>query len=133
MTKLAVIVHENDEVTLKDERGLPFVCRDCRFSGWLTEHEFKEYPLPRTCLHYSGGADPREGDRIILDDVASSYAHDRVEPQWRTRYPLCSTKNADGNCTEFVRARPLSLGWWARLKSSLSPTFRRALQRRMRT
>lgn len=42
MTKLAIIVHENDEVTVKDERGVPVVCKDCRFAGWLTEHEFRE-------------------------------------------------------------------------------------------
>lgn len=132
MTKLAVIVHENDEVTLKDERGLPFVCKDCRFAGWLTEHEFKEHPAPCTCLHFSGGANPREGVRVILLDVTSDYGHYRVLPLWRARYPLCSDKNADGNCSDFVRARPLTLSWWEMVKS-LSPKFRSALRRRMRT
>jgi hypothetical protein len=132
MTKLSITVHENDEITLKDERGLPVVCKDCRFAGWLTEWEFNEDEVPWTCLYFSGGADPRDGDRVLVDTAAQWSDHYRSEGRLRKRYPLCSTKNANGDCTDFVRARPLLLRWWEVL-GSLSSSFRKTLRRRMRT
>jgi hypothetical protein len=113
MSKLSVIVHENDEVTVRDERGIPVVCKDCRFAGWLTEYEFHEYSLPRTCLHHSGGADPEDGDRVVFDEAIAQWSHDARTRNWREEYPLCSKKNERGNCNDFVRAKPVS--WWRRL------------------
>ena len=132
--KLAVTVHGNDEVTVRDERGVPDVCKNCRFAGWLTEYEFRmskstDY-LPVTCLHYSGGADPHDGDRVIFDDVTRWGNTDRQyvfvgpshwDKEWknipisghllkvsenRERYPECSEKNHDGKCGDFVPAKP---------------------------
>lgn len=75
-TKLSVIVHENNEITVKEGRGYPHLCRDCRFSGWLTAQERKESRYPVTCLFTSGGADTEDGDRIIFDLKASDfYSH----------------------------------------------------------
>jgi hypothetical protein len=136
MTKLAVIVHENDEVTVKDERGVPVVCKDCRYAGWLTEWEFREFEFPRTCLHYSGGADPREGDRVILDEVKNRSEHEYFCDErrgWRARYPMCSVKNANGNCSDFVRAHPILVTWWGGLRMWLSPKLRQTMRRRLRT
>lgn len=132
--KVAVTVHGNDEVTVKDERGVPDVCKNCRFAGWLTEYEFKKamrsHQLPVSCLHYSGGADPHDGDRVVFDTVKqrgqtrSRQVRDPKDPynlvwaevgisehlkkEWdyRDRYPKCSEKNHDGKCGDFVPAKP---------------------------
>lgn len=129
--KLSVIVHENDEVTVRDERGVPVVCRDCRHSGWLTEHEFRENEQPTTCLHHSGGADPLDGDRVIFDDAISHWQHRQMSDDWRKRYPLCFRKNHDGQCGDFVRAKPaLKVSWWRRLLGG--KRLRDAIRRRMR-
>lgn len=125
-TKLAVIVHENNEITVKDGRGLPHVCLDCRHSGWLTKYEYGEYKLPRTCLLYSGGADPADGDRIILDTTKDSYWHDDAAKKWRKKYPLCSHKNQDGQCEDFCRAKPML--WHQRWFWFLRPS-RRAMRK----
>jgi hypothetical protein len=113
MTKLSVIVHENDEVTLRDERGVPVVCKDCRFAGWLTKYEFGRHRLPRTCLHHSGGADPADGDRVIFDEADTQWRHNDRAGRWRKEYPLCTDKNERGDCNDFVRAKPVS--WWRRI------------------
>lgn len=113
MTKLAIIVHGNDEVTVRDERGVPVVCKDCRFAGWLTRYEFREYRLPRTCLHFSGGADPATGDRVVWDDVNVQYMHTICEVKARKEYPLCGIRNERGDCNDFVPAKPVP--WWRRL------------------
>ncbi len=116
--KLAVLVHHNNEVTVFDERGLPRVCRDCRFSGWLTAYERDKNPYPQTCLLYSGGADTNDGDRVIYDNVTgwyeawgetrrSSDAHNECAKQTRERYPRCTDKNPDGKCSDYVKAKPL--------------------------
>lgn len=129
-SKLAIIVHQNDEVTLRDERGVPVLCRDCRFAGWLSEWEFQTEKDPATCLLYSGGADVLDGDRVIFDKVkkynvgeiydhsAKGYiprdgGHDYLLHRgWRKKYPLCFEKNQDGQCKDFVRAVPLATVWW---------------------
>lgn len=113
MTKLSVIVHANDEVTLRDERGVPVICKDCRFAGWLTEYEFQENTLPRTCLHYSGGANPEGGDRVRFGRVTEAWKHTDIMINWREHYPLGEVKNAQGDCNDFVRAKPVS--WWRRI------------------
>lgn len=113
--KLAVTVHGNNEITIRDERGEPHLCRDCRFSGWLTGYEWKEYSFPVSCLHHSGGADAVEGDRVIFDDVKRRggwdfdyiAAHNRVCGKWRATYPRCDDKNGDGKCADYVKAKPL--------------------------
>jgi len=111
--ELAVTVHHNNEVTVKDERGYPNVCRDCRHSGWLTEYERQHSGEPITCLLYSGGADPMEGDRVIFDHIRKTgYAsgrsrHNEAVKHWRGSFPACWSKNQDGKCADFVRAKPL--------------------------
>lgn len=107
--KLSVIVHENDEVTVRDGRGVTLLCRDCRFSGWLSEWERGRYTHPRTCLRHSGGADMTDGDRVWLN-IRDSWNHDRIAPTWRGNYPFCHRKNHDGNCEDYVKAQPLR--WW---------------------
>jgi len=154
-TKLAVIVHGNDEVSVLDERKHPLVCKDCRFAGWLTEWEFNNHEIPRTCLHYSGGADPRDGDRVIYPDdqqeVKRSYkefvggyypfitkeetvgGHDFVAKTARENYPLCEKKNPRGNCKHFVRAKEVKEPWWAQLWFlPRARRWRRAQRRKMR-
>lgn len=111
-TQLQVIVHGNHEITIKDERGLPRTCVDCRFSGWLTQHEFDEHESPWTCLLHSGGADPQDGDRILNDHIDNEWNHNDAAKKCRKRYPLCFKKNHDGKCEDFVRARPMP--WYAR-------------------
>jgi len=123
-TSLQVVVHGNNEITVKDERGLPNTCIDCRFSGWLTQYEFNGYKRPRTCLFYSGGADPEDGDRVWDDSVYSEWGHRDSANKWRKRYPLCHFKNADGKCSDFVRAKPTP--WYKRI------FFRRFFRRQMR-
>jgi len=93
--QLSVIVHENDEVTVRDERSVALLCRDCWFSGWLTEWERGTNLYPYTCLHHSGGADVVDGDRIWTDDD-SYWEHDRAVRKWRSTYPCCHRKNHDG-------------------------------------
>jgi hypothetical protein len=72
--KLAITAHHNNEITVRDERGYPSLCRDCRYSGWLTAYERHESTGPATCLLYSGGADVTDGDRVKLFRL-----------EWRTR------------------------------------------------
>lgn len=109
MTKLSVIVHENDEVTVKDERGLPVLCSDCRFAGWLSKDEFNEYRRPITCLYTSGGSHPVLPVRIrVLKDLYEWQVN-----TWRNAFPFCTAKNHDGNCKDFIRAKPQS--WWTRV------------------
>ena len=126
--KLAVLVHHNNEVTILDERGLPRLCRDCRFSGWLTVWERDKNTFPRTCLLFSGGADTQDGDRVIYDNVTGWYdyygdkrrkidAHNECARQTRGRYPLCDKKNPDGKCSDYVKAKPLP--WWGNIWKKL--------------
>ncbi len=101
---------------------------DCRYSGWLTGYERSNSKGPATCLHFSGGADVSDGDRVVFDDVkyhilgegyrtSGEKAHDKKADQSRGRYPLCIDKNPAGECKDFVRAMPLSwLGnFWLKL------------------
>ena len=123
--KLAIILHHNDEVTVRDERGYPLLCRDCRYSGWLTQYERQQNKTPHTCLLYSGGADIADGDRVVFDDIRKGWddyglgkrKHDDQARQSRNRYPKCLSKNPDGNCKDFVKAKPLPwLGnFWRKL------------------
>lgn len=132
--KLAVVVHHNNEVTVKDERGYPHVCRDCRYSGWLTGYEDRHWPEPPTCLHASGGADPIDGDRVIFGGVGvrpglyqqprNRRDHQDCEKDWRERYPSCWKKNQHGDCEDYVKAKPLP--WWGNL-------WRKLLGREWRT
>lgn len=116
--KLAVIVHENDEVTVRDARGLPHLCRDCRFSGWLTQAEREDSKFPTTCLFSSGGADTSDGDRVVFDDIVKpeygSTAWKRkiqyLNTKWRKTYPWVHEKNRDGLCSDYTKAKPLP--WW---------------------
>jgi len=145
--KLAIIVHGNDEVTVRDERKHPVVCVDCRFAGWLTEYEFRRNDLPFTCLLYSGGADPLDGDRVVFDHVEDRgwrpgdpykrdgytykrktwYGHELTARDHRTNYPRCFDKNPKGECPDFVRAQQPTEEprWWQWRK-------RRRLRRKMR-
>ena len=120
--KLAIILHHNDEVTVRDERGYPLLCKDCRYSGWLTQHERQISNTPFTCLLYSGGADVSDGDRVIFDNAKGDYGrgereHREKAYQWREKYPKCLDKNPTGNCKDFVKAKPLPwLGnFWRKL------------------
>lgn len=115
MSKLSVIVHENDEVTIKDERGLPVLCQDCRFAGWLSKWEFNRYRHTRTCLYYSGGSSPILPVRIRFfgTDFDFDTTHERWSEQWRKDFPMCAKKNHNGNCKDFIRAKPQS--WWTRV------------------
>lgn len=139
--KLAVTVHHNNEVTVRDERGYPNLCRDCRYSGWLTEWEWVKFPHPQTCLRYSGGADTIDGDRVIFDNVTGLHTnpysnttsrrqkeHNDCARQQRNTYPRCAKKNPDGNCEDFVQAK--TLPWWGNLWRKLLRREWRA--RRMR-
>jgi hypothetical protein len=154
LTKLAVIVHGNDEVSVLDERRTPFVCAECRFAGWLTEYEFRTQLVPPTCLHYCGGADPQDGDRVLYDEVLEARYGREYRPvghpdlHWRRvlkgghlylaarhrgRFPLCRDKNPDGRCEDFVRARPLPpVPWWLRIIPFAYRRRRDALRRKMR-
>jgi hypothetical protein len=110
--KLAVIVHENDEVTIKDGRGRTLSCKDCRFSGWLTKTEYRQNKFPTHCLYFSGGANPIDKDRVIRDDInywshKSLFKDDRLRLE--KKYPKCHKKNADGKCEDYVKAKPLSM------------------------
>lgn len=111
-SKLAVLVHHNNEVTILDERGHPNVCRDCRFSGWRRPSSYRHHSEPPRCLHYSGGADPVDGDRILNRLKSSFYDDENWEPNGKhgRLYPHCKDKNPDGKCSDFVRAKPLP--WW---------------------
>lgn len=100
--KLAVIVHHNNEITVRDERGYPTVCRDCRFSGWRDQESYRNHPEPPRCLHHSGGADPVDGDRM-MERLANWGWQDGPDKL----YPHCKDKNPDGKCKDFVRAKPL--------------------------
>lgn len=125
--QLAVTVHHNNEITVRDERGYPNLCRDCRYSGWLTQYERQNSPEPLTCLLRSGGADTLDGDRVIHDAVRQKFEdygrgktdHANTERRWRKHYPTCWSKNSDGNCEDYVKAKPLPwLGnFWRKLFS----------------
>jgi hypothetical protein len=110
--QLAVIVHENNEVTVRDGRGETLSCKDCRFSGWLTKAEYSKNKFPTHCLHFSGGADPTDKDRIIHDDVSRWSKWDSLSDSLREReqkkYPKCIVKNAKGNCEDYVKAKEIS-------------------------
>lgn len=120
MTKLSVIVDE------------PVMCKNCCMSGWLTEHEFRLFEEPQTCLGIRGAGPWGESDRVVLCEVDRARWHDEKALEYRDELPRCSVKNADGDCSDFVRARPIKLRWWEVLLSSL-PSFRQALRRRVRT
>ena len=116
--KLKVVYHEDHSTDVLHTRGEPVVCKDCRFAGWLTEYEYEHNKLPVTCLLYSGGADPQDGDRVKLDSFKKH--HDYVYNAklkelrgWRELYPFCSERNQDGQCSDYMRAKKLS--WFARL------------------
>ncbi len=124
--KLKVVYHEDHSTDVLHTRGEPVICRDCRHAGWLTEYEYKQNRIPIRCLFFSGGADPQDGDRVKLDwaNVSRSryYNDDRnTIDKWAKRYPLCSTKNQDGQCEDFIRA--LKQSWWTR-------TFQRRAMRK---
>jgi len=104
--KLSVIVHHNDEVTVRDERGYPAVCRDCRFSGWKDAGSYRSHSEPPRCLHHSGGADPVDGDRI-MERLDGYYEWDEGRGSSDRLYPRCKNKNPAGKCKDFVRAKPL--------------------------
>lgn len=105
--KIAIIVHHNDEITVRDERGYPAVCRDCRFAGWRNQAGYDHYSAPTRCLHHSGGADPIDGDRI-LGSLDTGYPSDwRPEGKLGKKFPTCVDKNPDGKCEDFVPAKPL--------------------------
>ena len=112
--KLSIILHHNNEITVRDERGYPAVCLDCRFSGWRNAGSYRSDSEPRRCLHHSGGADPVDGDRILnrLKD-GGSYVGNNWTDHWDPRgeygraYPLCKNKNPAGKCDDFVRAKTL--------------------------
>jgi hypothetical protein len=117
---LAVIVHENNEVTVKDGRGLPHLCRDCRHSGWLTKWHYQTINHPSHCLFYSGGADVEDGDRIIFNrprvrDPFSDWKRDDalrdLKRKYGERYPRAGEKNKDGKCEDYVPAKKLP--WWS--------------------
>lgn len=110
-THLQIVVHDNGEVTTRDERGMPVLCKDCRFSGWLREYDFqKEAPMPTHCLHHSGGADPTTGLRIMFPhEILAASVHE----SWSKCYPMTFRKNGDGRCKDFVPAKKLP--WWKRL------------------
>lgn len=103
--KLAIILHHNNEITVRDERGYPAVCRDCRFSGWRSKSSYRKYSEPSRCLHHSGGADPVDGDRIM--NRFDGYYDWDTGGQGDKLYPLCKNKNPAGKCDDFVRAKPL--------------------------
>ncbi len=102
---LAIIVHHNNEVTVRDERGYPAVCRDCRFSGWKDKDSYSNHAEPPRCLHHSGGADPVDGDRM-MERFKGSWDWD-PDGAGDKLYPRCKNKNPDGKCEDFVRAKPL--------------------------
>lgn len=110
--KLPVIVHENNEVTVRDGRNLTVSCKDCRFSGWLTKYDYEKHRCPTHCLYYSGGADPVDKDRIMLDKI-ESYFPNRSERESifekEKVYPKCDEKNENGNCELYVKAKPISI------------------------
>jgi len=115
---LKVVYHEDHSTDVLHTRGAPVICKDCRHSGWLTQYDFKTHTIPTHCLFYSGGADPRDGDRIILDWVdrpRSHYYNDDRETieSWDKLYPKCFQKNQDGQCGDYVRA--LETRWIDRL------------------
>ena len=123
--KLKVVYHEDHSTDVLHSRGAPVICRDCRHAGWLTHHEFAKHRIPFTCLLYSGGADPQDGDRVKLDwaDAARGDLHYQDQAcfdKWRELYPKCESKNQDGQCEDFIRA--LKQSWWTR-------TFRRRAMR----
>jgi len=115
-TKLKVVYHEGQEAVVTEMRGQPNICKDCRFSGWLTQHEFREHVVPVTCLLFSGGADPRDGDRVMFDLVTWSGDHKDWARAHREQYPKCRTRNKDGACESFLEAKKLP--WWQRLKNA---------------
>lgn len=105
--KLAVTVHHNNEVTIKDERGYPAVCRDCRFSGWRNDGSYRSHFYPQRCLHYSGGGDPVDGDRI-MEGLRVEWNADQKNWDggcYDKLYPRCARKNKDGDCQAFALAR----------------------------
>ena len=127
-TKLKVVYHEDHEVVVTEMRGQPNICKDCRFAGWLTEKEFQDHKLPITCLHFSGGADPRDGDRVILGQVTSLWQHEQKEEDYRDTYPRCMSRNKDGACEYFLAAKPRSR--WQRIKDhfDVADTVRRRMR-----
>lgn len=111
--KLAILLHHNGEVTVRDERGYPAVCRDCRFSGWRNHGGYRSHREPTRCLHYSGGADPVDGDRMMERLQAGYYDSEwKADGEHGKLYPRCKDKNPDGKCEDFVKAKPLP--WTAR-------------------
>lgn len=113
-TRLSV-VYDDDTVVVHDERQIPVLCKDCRFSGWLRLYDYKEsWPsrLPTHCLHYSGGVRPSNGTRVVYYSCTDKY--DKPEgSEWRSRYPETLDKNHDGKCSDYVPAKKLP--WWRRL------------------
>ncbi len=118
-TKLKVVYHEDHSTSVEDYRLGPKVCKDCRYAGWLTQREFSKNSLPQTCLHYSGGADPQDGDRVKLDetnldwdDYVRGGPTQTTVKAWRKLYPLCQAKNQDGQCDDYLQAKKQS--WFTR-------------------
>jgi hypothetical protein len=112
--KLKVVYHEDHSTDVLHARGEPVVCKDCRFSGWLTLHDFRENKVPTHCLLYSGGADPHDGNRVILDDVEKDryyYSGQRLLTirSYDAGYPKCMARNQSGQCKDFLRAKKQSL------------------------
>lgn len=125
--KLKVVYHEDHQVDVQHVRGEPVVCTDCRYAGWIAQYEFTANRLPVSCLYYSGGADPHDGDRVVFDKTTEKPWRDGEKARqrkWRKLYPFCADKNQDGQCTDFLRAKKPS--WPIRIFNSL---FRRRAMR----
>lgn len=108
------IVYDDDQVVVQDERRMPVLCKDCRFSGWLREYDYHEsWPsrLPTHCLHYSGGAEPSNGSRVF--DETRVYVFQEASIAAQKRYPQTHMKNHDGQCKDFVPVKKIA--WWKRL------------------
>ena len=108
------IVYDDDQVVVQDERRVPVLCKDCRFSGWLRKYDYSEsWPgrLPTHCLHFSGGVRPSNGTRVVFYSHTQKW--DCPSADWLARYPATRMKNMDGQCKDFVPAKKIP--WWKRL------------------
>ena len=108
------IVYDDDQVVVQDDRRMPVLCKDCRFSGWLRLYDYRQswpWRLPTHCMHYSGGAEPSNGSRVF--DENAVYAFQRSGEAARNRYPLSHVRNHNGQCKDFVPAKKIP--WWKRL------------------
>lgn len=115
--RLRVVVHDDGEAVVSDERGAPVLCKDCRFSGWFRMIDFtssqkliaKQEILPTHCLYHSGGANPVDGRRVIFPEITTNWEV-QPHPSWTKVYPACTRANETGLCTKFVQATKPR--WW---------------------